>query len=640
MSSLNKTPHYNLSQFGDSPDDKPSWRGDYTADMSRIDAQMYRNATDVTTATGIANDAKTTARSAQTEAQSAHTEIQSVRETAQSAQSTAQSAQKEIQSVRETAQSARTEVQEVRGTVDAQGSYFTALGIDSAVDAQNLASLIKTKGNVAANGIVTDGSKDVTNAINVFIQSSDVPGVYFPAGIYKISNSINLPKNTDHPYGFYADPGAVFVATASMSDMMVVGGVSKKGRWIENYTIKGGVFMCQGLAQNAIRFTSAIRGVKLSDVTVQDAVNAAILMENTAPVDTLMSNIRINYVDRSQSSKPVQSKYGIKVNGTDWQLSGLYASHCNKFVYSAGTLVVDNVHVFNEYGDPVSCGINIQSGFLQASNIYADTTDVAISAKKDDGTFSSSTKMYCTNVKHYFYREINRPVRTFEVHDNAYFMAGNVSTSYKEKTSPTYVFYYAKDNGSFSNNAYNAYTYAIEPNGIQNTFATVQENSHVSNMYTVASGHTHVAGDGVCIGWIPDAPVSGHCAVTFIPQSENNYNVSSTIAQFRIALPSSGGIPTNMHVTCFNINESDGSVKYINGIGCYANREYLHFGVKAAVADASGRKYYPLYLYNASKALGYVPDINFWIFGTNNSPHFAWHKWESGLSDSSFILHT
>lgn len=38
MSSINKTPHYNLSQFGDSPDDKPSWRGDYTADMSKIDS--------------------------------------------------------------------------------------------------------------------------------------------------------------------------------------------------------------------------------------------------------------------------------------------------------------------------------------------------------------------------------------------------------------------------------------------------------------------------------------------------------------------------------------------------------------------------------------------------------------------------
>ena len=58
MSSINKTTHYNLSQFGDNANDKPSWRGDYTSDMSKIDAQMFRNATDATTAASNANEAK------------------------------------------------------------------------------------------------------------------------------------------------------------------------------------------------------------------------------------------------------------------------------------------------------------------------------------------------------------------------------------------------------------------------------------------------------------------------------------------------------------------------------------------------------------------------------------------------------
>jgi hypothetical protein len=75
MSSINKTPHYNLSQFGDSPDDKPSWRGDYTADMSKIDSQMYRNAIDATTATSTANTAKTTADNALSLAQTNKADI-------------------------------------------------------------------------------------------------------------------------------------------------------------------------------------------------------------------------------------------------------------------------------------------------------------------------------------------------------------------------------------------------------------------------------------------------------------------------------------------------------------------------------------------------------------------------------------
>ena len=103
MSSINKTPHYNLSQFGDNPEDKPSWRGDYTGDMSKIDSQMYRNETDATTATSTANTAKTTADSALSLAQANKADIAE------------------------------------------QESYFNALGVTSAQTAQSLMSTINGK---------------------------------------------------------------------------------------------------------------------------------------------------------------------------------------------------------------------------------------------------------------------------------------------------------------------------------------------------------------------------------------------------------------------------------------------------------------------------------------------------------------
>ena len=103
MSSIQKTPHYNLSQFGDSPDDKPSWRGDYTADMSKIDSQMYRNETDATTAASTANTAKSTADNAMSLAQTNKSDIAE------------------------------------------QESYFTALGVTSEPTAQALMSTINGK---------------------------------------------------------------------------------------------------------------------------------------------------------------------------------------------------------------------------------------------------------------------------------------------------------------------------------------------------------------------------------------------------------------------------------------------------------------------------------------------------------------
>lgn len=103
MASINKTPHYNLSQFGDSPDDKPSWRGDYTGDMSKIDSQMYRNETDATTATATANTAKNTADNALGLAQTNKSDVAK------------------------------------------QESYFTALGVTSEPTAQALMSTINGK---------------------------------------------------------------------------------------------------------------------------------------------------------------------------------------------------------------------------------------------------------------------------------------------------------------------------------------------------------------------------------------------------------------------------------------------------------------------------------------------------------------
>lgn len=71
MSTTQHTGHYNLPTFGDNPNDRPSWRGDFTDAMTKIDNQMYANATNITTATAAANNAKTAAGEAKTAADNA-----------------------------------------------------------------------------------------------------------------------------------------------------------------------------------------------------------------------------------------------------------------------------------------------------------------------------------------------------------------------------------------------------------------------------------------------------------------------------------------------------------------------------------------------------------------------------------------
>ena len=132
MSSVNKTPHYNLSQFGDSPDDKPSWRGDYSADMSKIDAQMFRNATDATNALSTANGIKSTAENALTLAQGNEDKV--------------------------------TE----------QASYFNALGVTSLPTAQALMSTINGKAEATALTALQGTVSGLTDTVDGKANSNDV----------------------------------------------------------------------------------------------------------------------------------------------------------------------------------------------------------------------------------------------------------------------------------------------------------------------------------------------------------------------------------------------------------------------------------------------------------------------------------
>lgn len=83
MASTNKTTHYELSQYIGS--DKPTYLGDYNGDMSKIDAQMYLNATKAQL--GVTN-----AGTAQSTAESANTLATTAKNTADSASSVANTA--------------------------------------------------------------------------------------------------------------------------------------------------------------------------------------------------------------------------------------------------------------------------------------------------------------------------------------------------------------------------------------------------------------------------------------------------------------------------------------------------------------------------------------------------------------------
>lgn len=143
MSTTQHTGHYNLPTFGDNPNDRPSWRGDFTDAMTKIDNQMYTNATNITTATAAANNANTAAQQA-----------------------------------KESAGNAAKLAQANKTDIDKQASYFNALGVTSVPTAQNLMSTINGKAEntalTALQGTVSTLSGTVdgkANAANVYTKA-------------------------------------------------------------------------------------------------------------------------------------------------------------------------------------------------------------------------------------------------------------------------------------------------------------------------------------------------------------------------------------------------------------------------------------------------------------------------------------
>ena len=166
MSTTQHTGHYNLPTFGDNPNDRPSWRGDFTDAMTKIDNQMYANATNITTATAAANNAKVAADAAKESANNAA----------------------------KLAQTNKTDIGELDG-------YFTALGITSETTAQGFLSKVNSKADASALAGKADASAlaGKADANNVYTKTQS-DGRYLQLGGYSgtaaaINSTATTAKN-------------------------------------------------------------------------------------------------------------------------------------------------------------------------------------------------------------------------------------------------------------------------------------------------------------------------------------------------------------------------------------------------------------------------------------------------------------
>ena len=164
MSTTQHTGHYNLPTFGDSPNDRPSWRGDFTDAMTKIDNQMYANATNITTATAAANNASAAASEAM--------------EAASGAQSTANDAVGRLNALGATDNATATQL---KSKIDTTSTNLDVLESDlngfKTTTNNNIAALQST-GTEIKNDLTTTTSLARTNESNISVIESNLNALH------------------------------------------------------------------------------------------------------------------------------------------------------------------------------------------------------------------------------------------------------------------------------------------------------------------------------------------------------------------------------------------------------------------------------------------------------------------------------
>lgn len=249
MSTTQHTGHYNLPTFGDNPNDRPSWRGDFTDAMTKIDNQMYANATNITTATAAANNATAAAGEA--------------KESADNATSLAQAN--------------KSDITEFDG-------YFKALGITSETTAQGFANKLDGKADAStlAGKANADDVYTKTQADGRYLQLGGYSGT--AASINSTATTANSNADTAKSTAATAQntANAVAAVTTELTELVWIGdsystGYQPSGSITENHRIPQHVAAYLGLnlhlyANNASGFTKAGDGGKTFQTLANEAI--------------------------------------------------------------------------------------------------------------------------------------------------------------------------------------------------------------------------------------------------------------------------------------------------------------------------------------------------------------------------------
>lgn len=404
----------------------------------------------------------------------------------------------QVEAYRQTAQNALNKATTNETNINNIDANLNALHANTVTDAQNLYDTIigKAWNNLVSLGVDNTGNTDVAPIINNIIKESNINGIVFAPGVYRIDSAINIPYNTTTPYAIFIFPGATIKANTQDIDIFTIGQTKKSGTCEGFRIFGGGTIDGNWKASNGIHALTNTRKTTIANITINNCVTNAIYFERTQPVDTQINNIKING-DVYATDNTHRTENGINIKGTDWLLTDLYASSCKNFIITNGGAQISNIHLFNTKDIAAdSTGIKINAGFNQLSNIYVDTIQTAIDSR------TSTQPQHITGLQHYFYSAINAPIIGINANSGSQYSIIGYDWTYKENNEITTTPFKIGAGGTNVTSESSFFAAIKETGDFNYTGHTFETRAGGSAICISEQLNLNTAGDGILIGYM------------------------------------------------------------------------------------------------------------------------------------------
>ena len=404
----------------------------------------------------------------------------------------------QVEAYRKEAQNALNKATTNETNINNIDANLNALHANTITDAQNLYDTIigKAWNNLVSLGVDNTGNTDVAPIINNIIKESNINGIVFAPGVYRIDSAINIPYNTTTPYAIFIFPGATIKANTQGIDVFTIGQSQKNGTCEGFRIFGGGTIDGNWNATNGIHALTNTRKTTIANITINNCVTNAIYFERTQPVDTQINNIKING-DVYTSDNTHRTENGINIAGTDWLLTDLYASSCKNFIISNGGAQISNIHLFNSKDIAAdSTGIKINAGFNQLSNIYVDTIQTAIDSR------TSTQPQHITGLQHYFYSAINAPIIGINANSASQYSIIGYDWTYRENNEITTTPFKIGAGGTNVTSDSSFFAAIKETGDFNYTGHTFETRAGGSAICISEALNLNTAGDGILIGYM------------------------------------------------------------------------------------------------------------------------------------------